>query len=76
MLKESIQRNAIYFKLTTTVLHYCRVYCRSTGMNAKKKVLGISGDLKGFKRVAQGSNFVFEGSNRTILDLRGLSTDF
>ena len=30
----------------------------------------------GFKRVAQGSNFVFEGSNRTILDLRGLSTDF
>ena len=28
------------------------------------------------KRVAQGSNFVFEGSNRTTLDLRGLSTDF
>ena len=32
--------------------------------------------LTSLKRVAQGSNFVFEGSNRTILDLRGLSTDF
>ena len=39
-------------------------------------VLTIVPEKSLIKRVAQGSNFVFEGSNRTILDLRGLFTDF
>ena len=42
----------------------------------KRKQENVQFTTRHIKRVAQGSNFVFEGSNRTILDLRGLFTDF